>query len=58
MINICEENTKKLSGITSLHISFDFNQEVINVIKQFSKYKYDKKTFTLINRKQEHSNIK
>lgn len=46
MIYIREDLPQKLSGITTLHIKFDFNQEVINIIKQCNKYNYDKKTYT------------
>lgn len=46
MIYIREDLPQKLSGITTLHIKFDFNQEVINIIKQCNKYNYDKKSYT------------
>ena len=45
MITIKEEAPKKLSGLTSLHINFPYNAEIITAIKQCSKYAYDKKTF-------------
>ena len=45
MITIEESNSKQLSGITSLFLSFAFNQEVINVIKSCDKYAYDKKKY-------------
>lgn len=44
MIRIQEEKCKKLSGMTSLFISFDFNLQVIETIKSTDKYVYDKKT--------------
>lgn len=46
MILIKEEKPQKLSGMTSLFLSFPFNKEVINVIKCYDKYVYDKKTYT------------
>jgi len=44
MIRIREDKCVKLSGITSLFISFDFNLQIIETIKQTDKYVYDKKT--------------
>lgn len=44
MIKIKEDKCLKLSGITSLFISFDFNLRVIETIKATDKYIYDKKT--------------
>lgn len=44
MIRIKEDKCVKLSGITSLFVSFDFNLEVISVIKTSDKYIYNKKT--------------
>lgn len=44
MIKIIEAPPNKLSGITSLHISFDFNAEIIPILKSCDKYIYDKKT--------------
>ena len=46
MIYIKEAPPTKLSGLTSLYISFDFNAEIIPVIKSCEKYVYDKKTYT------------
>ncbi len=46
MIRIKEDKCLKLSGITSLFISFDFNLKVIEVIKSTDKYYYNKKTHT------------
>ena len=46
MIKIEERECEKLSGITSLFLSFPFNQEAINIIKSYDKYVYDKKTYT------------
>lgn len=45
MIKIREDNCQKLSGITSLFLSFKFNSEIINVIKSYDKYVFDKKTY-------------
>lgn len=44
MIKIREDKCIKLSGITSLFISFDFNLQVISIIKTTDKYIYDKNT--------------
>lgn len=44
MIKIKEDKCLKLSGITSLFVSFDFNLQVIATIKATDKYIYDKKT--------------
>lgn len=44
MINIVEAPPIKLSGITSLQISFDFNPDIIPILKSCDKYIYDKKT--------------
>lgn len=44
MIKIKEDKCLKLSGITSLFISFDFNLQVIEIIKATDKYIYHKKT--------------
>lgn len=44
MIRIKEDKPIKLSGITSLFISFDFNLQVIEVIKSTDIYSYDKNT--------------
>lgn len=46
MIKIEERKPEKLSGISSLFLSFSFNQDIINTIKTCSKYVYNKKTFT------------
>lgn len=46
MIKIEERTPFKLSGVSSLFLSFSFNQDVVNVIKTCSKYVYDKKTYT------------
>lgn len=45
MITIEESAPLKLSGLTSLHISFPYNADVIAAIKQSNKYAYDKKTY-------------
>jgi hypothetical protein len=44
MITIREDSCKKLPGITSLFISFSFNQEIINLLKNCDAYIFDKKT--------------
>lgn len=46
MIKIIEDKPKSLSGNTSLFVSFKFNQNIIDIIKRFEKYIYDKKTYT------------
>lgn len=46
MIYITEKTPIKISGVTSLHVSFKFNPEIINVIKTADKYAYDKQTYT------------
>ena len=46
MINIVENKPSKLSGVTSLYVSFSYNPEIINIIKSCDKYVYDKKTYT------------
>ena len=44
MIYIFEDKPNKLSGNTSLFLSFGFNQEVIDVIKSSKSYNYNKNT--------------
>lgn len=45
MINIEEKVATKCSGLTSLYITFDFNMEIVNVLKQSpEKSFYDKNT--------------
>lgn len=44
MITIKEDTPKKLSGVTSLFLSFDFNQKIIDQIKTCPVYSYDKKS--------------
>ena len=45
MINIEEKTATKCSGLTSLYITFDFNMEIVNVLKQSpEKSFYDKNT--------------
>lgn len=46
MIRIIEDTAIKLSGLTSLFISFDYHPEIVNIIKNTDKYIYDKSTFT------------
>ena len=43
MILIEEKIPKKLPGLSSLFISFDYNKDIINVIKQSGNAVYDKK---------------
>ena len=45
MIKIEERECEKLSGLTSLFLSFDYNEEIINAIKQIADvYLFNKKT--------------
>lgn len=44
MINVEERTTKKVPGETSLFISFNYNPQYIDIIKQFSGINYDKNT--------------
>lgn len=44
MIKIVEATPTKLSGLSSLYVSFNYNADIINVIKSSDKYIYDKKT--------------
>lgn len=37
---------KKVSGLTSLELSFQYNPEIINIVKSFSPAYYSKKTNT------------
>lgn len=46
MILIEERQCEHLSGLSSLFVSFKFNQEIIDVIKSTEKYSYNKKTYT------------
>lgn len=47
MIKIKEGIPTKISGLTSLKLSFSYNPEIINVIKSYEgNYVYDKKTYT------------
>lgn len=45
MIYITEQLPTKLSGLSSLYISFDYNTEVVTTIKNCTKYVYNPKTF-------------
>lgn len=45
MITIEEKDPLKLSGTTSLHVSFPYNAEAINIIKCARNYSYDRKTY-------------
>lgn len=44
MIEIRENYCKKLPGLTSLFVSFPFNQNIINLLKNCDSYIYDKNT--------------
>lgn len=44
MITIREGETKKLSGLSSLFISFKYNADIVAAIKSSDKYVFDKKT--------------
>lgn len=44
MIYIFEDKKKKLCGINSLFICFDFNQDILNIIKSSGVYDYDANT--------------
>lgn len=44
MITIDERQSEKLPGNSSLFISFSYNQEIINILKSFEVYSYNKKT--------------
>lgn len=44
MIKIREDTPIKLSGISSLFVSFDFNPEIITIIKSQERYSYSKDT--------------
>lgn len=46
MIKIVESNTTKLSGVSSLYVSFNFNSEIISILKSCSKYAYNKNNYT------------
>lgn len=46
MINIVEKKPEKLSGITSLFVSFDFKPEIVTVIKMADKAVYNKSNYT------------
>lgn len=44
MITIIEEKPKKLSGLTSLSISFKYNPKIVEIIKSSEKYIYNPET--------------
>ena len=44
MITIDERQSEKLPGNSSLFISFSYNQEIVNILKSFEVYSYNKKT--------------
>ena len=46
MINIIEKTPEKISGTTSLFVSFDFNPEIVTVIKMADKAIYNKSNYT------------
>ena len=43
MIHIKEEKTKQVPGLTSLFVSFDYNKDVVEVVKSCDGSKYNKK---------------
>lgn len=46
MIRIIEREPTKLSGLSSLYITFDYKREIIDIIKTLDKYIYNPKTYT------------
>lgn len=46
MIYIKEQIPKKLSGLSSLNVSFDYKPEIVSIIKNIGNCIYDKKTKT------------
>jgi len=46
MIYIKEIENGYLGGSSSINISFDYNEDIINIIKSCDVYNYDKKTKT------------
>ena len=46
MIKIIEREPTKLSGLSSLYITFDYKREIIDIIKTLDKYIYNPKTYT------------
>ena len=45
MIYIREKPTEKLSGLTSIFVSFDYSEKIVSWIKlNIDIYNYDKKT--------------
>ena len=44
MINIKEDITTKIPGETSLYVSFNYNPEIIETIKQLNPVVYNKDT--------------
>lgn len=46
MIQIKEGKTQKMPGITSLFVSFPYNANIVDTIKQEPTYHYEKKTHT------------
>ena len=44
MITITEKKTKKVPGITSLFVSFDYNKDIIDKIKTLDCFNYSKVT--------------
>ena len=43
MIYIKEEKTKQVPGLTSLFVSFDYNKDIVEVVKSCDGSKYNKK---------------
>lgn len=44
MIKIEERDNKKIPGVSSLFVQFDYNADIVNSLKKLSNYYYDKKT--------------
>lgn len=46
MIKIREDKTTKLPGLSSLYVTFDYNKDIVEIIKQCSPANYNKKNYT------------
>lgn len=46
MIKIIESVPRKLSGLTSFFVSFDYRPEIVNIIKNLSPAVYNKSDHT------------
>ncbi len=44
MIYLEEKTTRKLPGLSSIFVSFDYKAEIVEALKTLSNYSYDKKT--------------